>query len=145
MSQIHPRPEILQAFFEEADDGPIVMINLLRLRARARYPQGLEVEACSGEEAYRRYGEVAARKVAEVGGRPVWVGAVERVMIGAEGEVWDQAILVRYPSRAAFRRMLEDPEYQACVVHRSAALEDSRLIATATVMGDFTDSTPTGA
>jgi uncharacterized protein (DUF1330 family) len=140
LSQIHPRPETLRRFLEQAEDRPLVMINLLRFRRRALYPDGFDAEPCSGEEAFRRYGEVAGRKVAEVGGSPVWLGAVSEVVIGEPGERWDRAILVRYPSRRAFQRMIEDPEYQACAVHRTAALEDSRLIATATLDGGFRTS-----
>ena len=51
-------------------------------------------------------------------------------MIAPEAEAWDDAVLVEYPSRAAFLKMLSEPTYQAAVPHRSAALMDSRLIAT---------------
>ena len=36
--------------------------------------------------------------------------------------------LVRYPSRAAFLRMVKSDAYQAIMPHRTAALADSRLI-----------------
>ena len=38
--------------------------------------------------------------------------------------------VVRTPSKAAFLSMLADPEYRAATEHRTAALADSRLIAT---------------
>jgi predicted component of type VI protein secretion system len=37
--------------------------------------------------------------------------------------------LVEYPSRLDFERMVTTPEYQARAALRTAALEDSRLIA----------------
>jgi uncharacterized protein (DUF1330 family) len=38
-------------------------------------------------------------------------------------------VLVKYPSVGHFVDMISAPEYQAIVHHRSAALDDSRLIA----------------
>ncbi len=52
------------------------------------------------------------------------------VLLGPTTERWDDALLVQYPSKQAFLRMIGDPDYQAITVHRTAALEDSRLIAT---------------
>jgi uncharacterized protein (DUF1330 family) len=73
---------------------------------------------------------VALAKVAEVGGRPIWAGDVRSILIGPPSERWDQAVLVEYPSRSAFQHVIAMPDYQAGVVHRTAALEDSRLVAT---------------
>ena len=49
-------------------------------------------------------------------------------LIGPATESWDQALLVEYPSPAAFLKMVSDPAYLAITVHRTAALSDSRLI-----------------
>ena len=39
-------------------------------------------------------------------------------------------LLVRYPSIGAFLEMVTDADYLVCARHRTAALADSRLIAT---------------
>jgi len=39
-------------------------------------------------------------------------------------------LLVEYPSREAFASMIQSSAYAAIVHHRTAALRDSRLIAT---------------
>jgi uncharacterized protein (DUF1330 family) len=131
MGSVDPTPEKLQAFLAQEDEGsPIVMINLLRYREQAAYPEGFAAGACSGREAYRRYGAVAAERVASVGGRVLWAGEVRFCLIAPEAEQWDDAVLVEYPSRKAFLEMVSQPAYQAIVPHRSAALADSRLIAT---------------
>ena len=106
------------------------MINLLRFHEQAVYPDGSGHAPCSGREAYQRYAAVALQKVQEVGGRPIWGGAVSHALIAPPGERWDEAVLVEYPERSAFLRMVGMPDYQACAVHRTAALADSRLIAT---------------
>jgi uncharacterized protein (DUF1330 family) len=131
MGSLEPTPERLERFMTAADDpGPIVMVNLLRYRAQAEYPPGMGATPCSGREAYSRYAEIALRKVAEVGGRLLWMGSMASALIGPEGEEWDDVVLVEYPSRRAFLDMVSRPTYQAAAVHRTAALADSRLIAT---------------
>lgn len=128
---VEPSPERLEGFLAKLDDAtPLVMINLLRYRERAQYPAGAGADPCSGREAYQRYAPVALQKVASVGGRIVWMGRVAASVIAPEGEEWHDAVLVEYPSRKAFLAMIALPDYQAAVLHRTAALEDSRLIAT---------------
>jgi uncharacterized protein (DUF1330 family) len=138
MPSIDPSPEQLQRFFTDAvDEAPIVMINLLRYRDRAEYPSGSDAEPCSGREAYQRYGAKVTPMLAEVGGKILWLGNAKRTLIGPEDETWDDAILVAYPSRKAFLSMVTRPDYQQAVMHRSAALADSRLIPTITALGGF--------
>jgi uncharacterized protein (DUF1330 family) len=112
------------------DDRPIVMINLLRFRDRAQYRSPRDANPCSGSEAYARYAREALRFVTSVGGQVIWRGSPRAVLLGPTSERWDDALLVQYPSKQAFLRMIGNPDYQAITVHRTAALEDSRLIVT---------------
>jgi len=133
MPSIEPTAQQLEEFLAApADDMPIVMINLLRYRDRAQYPPGATAQACSGRDAYQRYGAEVLPMLAAVGGKILWLGNAKHTVIGPEGERWDDAVLVQYPSRTAFLTMISRPEYQQIAIHRSAALDDSRLIATAT-------------
>ena len=133
MSPVEPSPERMKFLVENAeDDSPIVMINLLRYREQAQYAVDSGVAPCSGREAYQRYGAVATQHVQGVGGRMLWAGAVHASPIAPPDEAWDDAVIVEYPSRLAFRTMLGKPDYQKATFHRTAALEDSRLIATTT-------------
>ncbi|MDE2150297.1 MAG: DUF1330 domain-containing protein [Gammaproteobacteria bacterium] len=106
---------------------PLVMVNLLRFRDRAQYQDA--AFDCSGREAYARYATVAASKMAEVGGKPFFIGACAACVIAPPDEIWHEVLLVRYPSAKAFIAMLAMPDYRAATVHRTAALEDARLIA----------------
>jgi len=134
MQTVEPASGRIEGFLTAADDeSPIVMINLLRYRAQAAYPKDFEAEPCSGREAYARYGATAAKTIASVGGRMLWMGSVRASLIAPDAEQWDDAILVEYPSRKAFVEMVSQPVYQAAAPHRTAALEDSRLIATRTL------------
>ena len=130
MGAIHPNEEPLKAFLAEAEDGPIVMINLLRYREQAEYPPGTSEAPCTGQEAYGRYSDGVTPLLGKHGGRPVWIGLARQTLIAPEGEQWHNALLVEYPTRKAFVEMTTSAEYQAIAHHRTAALEDSRLIAT---------------
>ena len=133
MGHIEPNPERFQDFLAEGDpDAPIVMINLLRYREQAQYADGSDATPCSGRDAYGRYGVEAVKHVAAADGRMLWMGAARFTLIGPDDEQWDDAVLVEYPTKKAFLEMVMKPEYQAIVLHRTAALEDSRLICTTT-------------
>jgi uncharacterized protein (DUF1330 family) len=130
MENIQPLAEQIKAFMSEEDDeSPIVMINLLKYREQAKYPEGMDVSPCTGREAYQRYGAAAAQKLKAVGAKAIWMGNVKGVVIGPLAESWDDALLVEYPSRKAFADMAFDKGYESASVHRTAALADSRLIA----------------
>ncbi|MHA6491882.1 DUF1330 domain-containing protein [Pseudomonas borbori] len=131
MTHLNPTAEQLSAFAATVpDDTPILMLNLLRFQAQAAYPAGSDQPACSGREAYARYSRVALGKVRGVGGEVQVMATAHVALIAPSEERWDDMLLVRYPSKAAFLAMLADPEYRAATVHRTAALADSRLIAT---------------
>ena len=119
-------PEAVQAAdLAIPEDRPIVMLNLLRYRERADYGDGAGFTPCSGREAYFTRYVPAFNVVATEEIRPIFVGAVQALIVGATDEPWDDVALVEYPSFAAFRSVVESPEYQAeADPHRRAALED---------------------
>lgn len=128
MATVNPSQEELQKILDEIPkDQPVVMLNLLRFRDRAAYKD--DSEDCSGRDAYKRYMREAARSVSEVGAEVIWSGRTLGSLIAPPDESWDQVLLVRYPSINAFLAMIESPEYKGVVKHRTAALEDSRLVA----------------
>lgn len=130
MNPSNPFVEFVRAALACIPDGhPVVMLNLLRYRAEAQYPGEGGFEPCSGRSAYQRYSREALRFVEGVGGGVVWRGAAQVGLIAPPGERWDDVLLVRYPSKQAFLDMIAHPGYQAIVVHRTAALDDSRLLA----------------
>lgn len=129
MESITPRPDQMQAVLTKVPRGvPVVMLNMLRFRETADYPDGRP--GVSGREAYAHYSEAASKHVAHVGGSLVWIGTAQGSVIGPPDEKWDQVFLVRYPSIEKFIEMIGSAAYQEIVVHRSAALADSRLIVT---------------
>ena len=122
---VDPSKERFAAFRAMERDGPIHMLNLIRLRDRATYEDG---RASTGAEAYAAYGRESRPVFERLGGRQVWLGAPELMLIGPEDERWDIAFIAEYPNPAAFVEMLRDPVYREAVKHRTAAVADSRLL-----------------
>ena len=131
MSSIVPTPKQIQAMAEKGPEGPMVMVNLLKYRAKADYvlDRAEAKENLSGRDAYQRYGMVALQQVMKRGGSVVWAGPQKFVMVGDEaGNDWDEVVCVRYPSREAFLNMTQDPDYLAAHYHREAGLERTSLL-----------------
>jgi uncharacterized protein (DUF1330 family) len=130
MQTVNPSREAIEDFARRTpDDAHIVMVNLLRFRERADYGEGSR-EDVSGREAYARYSKAVIPLVWEVGGQPLWMGKARASVIAPEDEAWDEVLLVHYPSRRAFLRMVTSDAYQKILHHRTAALADSRLVET---------------
>lgn len=122
---IDPTRPQFAAFREIPRDGVIHMLNLVRFRERAAYPDGHEA---TGAEAYRAYARESGPVFRRVGGRQFWLGRFEHMLIGPEDERWDAVFIAEYPSPAAFVEMVRDPVYREAVKHRQAAVATSRLI-----------------
>ena len=122
---IDPTKETFGIFRNNDRPGPIQMLNLVRFRDRAEYPDG---RALSGAEAYAAYGKQSGPVFARLGGTIVWRGNFELMLIGPETENWDECFIAQYPSVAAFVEMVRDPVYREAVKHRQAAVADSRLV-----------------
>jgi len=122
---IDPTREQFAAFRLSQRPGPIQMLNLVRLRDRAEYPDRRD---SSGADAYRAYARESAAVFQRVGAHQFWLGRFEHTVIGPVDERWDLVFIAQYPSVDAFVAMVRDPQYREAVKHRQAAVEDSRLI-----------------
>lgn len=127
---IDPGPENFEAFKALDRDHPIEMLNMIRFREKATYPDDhpLAGKELTGAEAYKNYGKESGPIFARVGGTMVWAGEPEAMVIGPAEERWHAIFVARYPDTHAFLEMIADPEYRKAVVHRQAAVETSRLI-----------------
>ena len=122
---IDPTKEVFAQFRDNNREGPIHMLNLVRLVDRAAYPDG---RSATGAEAYAAYGRDSGPVFMRLGGKVVWQGRFELMLIGPADEHWDHCFIAEYPSVAAFVEMIRDPAYREAVKHRQAAVKDSRLI-----------------
>jgi uncharacterized protein (DUF1330 family) len=128
MSSIRPNQEQFVELATSPDEGPVVMLNLLKFKAQASGTGGA-AEAGSGADAYKRYGEAALKMVDEQGGRVLWQGRADQILIGDPDADWDSVVLVEYPSRKAFIEMVTKPKYEEAHEHREAGLERTLLVA----------------
>ncbi len=111
---VDPSHEQLQAVATDDRDGPVVMLNLNRYRDR---------------DEYLRYGVVAMAALEQVGARILWQSAVEQVVVGDDGDAFDEGIAVGYPNRSAFLGLMEVDGYLEATAHRVAGLDQAMLLA----------------
>jgi uncharacterized protein (DUF1330 family) len=127
---VMPQPEQAKAFFFGEETGPMVMVNLLKFKDKAEYPDGRDPEL-TGKEAYLRYGAAVTKCLEMVGGHAVFSGNVTGLILGEVEELWDMVALAYYPSPKAMMDMVALPEYQGIEVHRFAGLQGQLNIRTA--------------
>lgn len=111
---IDPTGADLKRFLADDAGGPVVMLNLLRF-------------AAGGQADYEQYARAIVPFLARVGGELLYAGTGTAALVAEAGQAWDAVLLVRYPSRAAFCRMVADPEYQRITHLRSRALVEAVL------------------
>jgi uncharacterized protein (DUF1330 family) len=114
---VDPTGADLKRFLEEDQGGPVVMLNLLRF-------------APEGRASYGEYSRKIVPFLERVDGEVLYYGDCSTVLVAPESHRWDAVLVVRYPSREAFSRMVADPEYQQITHLRSEGLEEAVLQAT---------------
>lgn len=128
-NRVYPDADQMMAMQQPGPDGPIVMVNLLKFRPHAQYPDGRDAHL-TGREAYNRYAVEVVKLLEGVGGRVVFSGDVTYLTLGRADAMWDEVALAEYPNRAAMLRMSTSPEWRAIAVHREAGLEGQLNIET---------------
>jgi len=142
MSLVVSKPPTAECYFEPTQEsgaalfarnitGEVIMLNLMRLRDVADYsanPAMAPGEAISGREAYQLYIDHTLPFLRESGGDLVFLGEGGKYLIGPQEEQWDVVILVRQTSLSDFMAFASNEEYLSGLGHRTAAIEDSRLL-----------------
>lgn len=119
--------------------GEIVMLNLLRFREIADYsatPDLRPQTPISGMDAFQRYIDHTLPFLREAGGDILFLGKGGKFLIGPETERWDLAALIRQRSVDSFLSFASNKDYLKGIGHRTAALEDSRLLPLVEVNGE---------
>ncbi|GGX00029.1 hypothetical protein GCM10010297_22510 [Streptomyces malachitofuscus] len=111
---VDPQGVDLARLMAEDPGGPVVMLNLLRF-------------APDGRILYEEYSRRTAAFLKRYGGELIYAGDGCAPLVAEDGQAWDTVLLVRYPDRAAFSRMVADPEYQEITGLRSRALTEAVL------------------
>ena len=124
-----PNDQQMAGFLEEGKAQPIYMVNLLKFKDKATYPDKRETDL-TGEEAYAIYGQEVRKHLEKVGAKPIFSGKVSRLMLGEVEDLWDTVAIAMYPNRKAMLDMISDPEYIKSAQHRVAGLEGQLNIET---------------
>ncbi len=128
---LEPTQKSGAALFSRKVKGEIIMLNLLRFREVADYslnPELAPAGPISGKEAYQKYIDHTLPILEATGGGIVFLGEGGGYLIGPEEERWDLAMLIRQNSLTDFMAFATHKEYLAGIGHRTAAVEDSRLL-----------------
>jgi len=124
-------PEAGKAYFANPTKGEIVMLNLLKFKDTADYshtPSLAPKEVISGKEAYQLYMDLTLPFLKEAGSDVLFSGKSNAFLIGPSQEDWDLVLLVKHKDAATFLAFAQNKKYLAIAGHRTAALEDSRLL-----------------
>ena len=121
--------EDFEALLDLAIEGPVTMVHLLKFKARAAYADGRETEL-TGAEAYGLYRRKMVERVTSAGGRLVLSGIAKHLVLGEVEELWDEVLVVEFPSKETFVEVISSPEIAEWGVHRRAGLAGQLLIAT---------------
>lgn len=128
---LEPTQESGRAFVMRKIPGTVVMLNLLRFRAVADYsttPELAPRSPITGEAAYGLYMEHTLPHLERSGGKLLFYGRGGPFLIGPLDEYWDAAMLVQQRSTEEFLAFASNHEYLSGIGHRTAALEDARLL-----------------
>ena len=128
---LEPTQEAGRALVMRRIAGPVVMLNLLRFRDVADYsatPDLTPPAPISGAAAFQLYIAHTLPHLRASGGEVMFLGDGGRFLIGPADERWDMAMLVRQHSVAAFMAFASNEAYLEGIGHRTAAVEDARLL-----------------
>lgn len=128
---INPTEAAGRALVMRGLDKPVTMLNLLRFRSVADYaaaPSFAPAMPISGAAAFELYIDHTMPFLKESGGELLYMGRGGPWFIGPEAERWDLAVLVRQSSIASFLAFASNQAYAEGLAHRTAAIEDSRLL-----------------
>ncbi len=116
MTGVKTNEDQFQELVANTNEGPFVMLNLLKFKNDG------------GRAAYFRYIKESAPFVEGVGAKLLYFGKAKELLNGIE--TWDIVMLVQYPSRKAFLKMVNNPDYLKVHSFREEALERAVLYAT---------------
>lgn len=119
----------LKEMRDSGSSDAIFVLELSRFKSRASYADGRSTDL-TGEEAYEIYS--AAEHPQRFGGDLVYSAEISTSStdreVSTESSSWDRMSVTRYPSRARYGAMYDDPDYQTALVHKDAGLESAIVV-----------------
>ena len=128
MNKINPSEIELRELSNSITEGPIAMLNLLRMKP-----------GVNPDEFIAELASLNAPIVERVKAEYLYGGKAGPDLVS--GDYWDLAFLVKYPSFSAFRALVSDPEWiESAGKLRERSLAEAQLVVTYPVMGAGVDS-----
>ena len=130
-AHLYPSDEAGRDFIMRGFEGPVMMLNLLKLRDVADYADYPELAGdgpISGRAAYARYIDHTIPFLKESGGQIDLIADGGKWLIGPADESWDLVLLIHQSSVATFLAFENNPDYMKGIGHRQTAIADSRLL-----------------
>jgi len=128
---LDPSDDGVRQLLDRSIHGRLVMLNMLRFREWADYsafPDLAPPEPISGSAAYDRYVRHTRPILEATGGSIEFFGTGGHYFVGPADERWDLVMLIRQASVKDFFAFASNESYLAGIGHRTAGLEDSRLL-----------------
>lgn len=117
MSNLKSNEDAFRSLANNSNEEAFVMLNLLKFKKDG------------GRESYFQYIKESGPYVEDVGAKVLYFGIPKELLQGTED--WDLLMLVKYPSRQAFLKMANNPDYvKVHDKYRKKALERAVLYAT---------------
>jgi len=117
----------LKAFFSSDDGRAFYNLNLMLLRDRAVYTDGVaRPGVVTGADANTEYSKVVVPMLLQRGSYPVWVSSkIANLLMTADpgADFFQEIAIVRYRSRRDMLDMILDPHYLTGAPHKLASLE----------------------
>jgi haloalkane dehalogenase len=118
--------EQVQRMVTAPTEGPFYMVNLIRFREKAQYPDGRETDL-TGREANALYSPIEFLEA--IGARVVFSTDVDN-QIDGDNNTWESVAIVEYPCPLAFFAMSAAPDFQARAIHKQAGVEKTIVLVT---------------
>jgi hypothetical protein len=116
----------LRAWLESDDGKPFYMLNLMRYYAELRrFPNAPDFKG-TPQESNARYEAAVKSMLLRLGGYPLFAGTAHgKNLIEHDPALddWSRLLLVRYPSRRAFMKLLTHPAYAPIEPYKLMAMQ----------------------
>ena len=128
--QGQPNPALRDDFrtLASSDDGnEFIMVNLIKYRAKAKYPDGYRYDD-DPLAADARYNAAVAPSLLKRAGIPIFMSKKMGSFIDPEDiDQWDKVVLVRYRSRRDLMQMAAELATKDADVHKWASIEKTHV------------------
>lgn len=124
-----PNADQMKELQTPGSDQPICLVNLLKYKNSAIYPDGRDSHL-TGREAYEVYAKTVEGLLPKYGGKMVFVGSVTYLGMGSVEELWDDVAIVMFPSRSQMLKVSMSDEWKEACLHKFAGLEGQLSIET---------------